>query len=137
MVSVGSSACASVAGTSKDHTPPVTVVVYVSPFNTTVTVWPSSAPVVVPLIVTSLSSSRALMISSLDTTSMVIVGAVSSCSISLVACVAGFPARSLTSAVIVSVASKDCASTAGISSDHTPPVTVVVYVCPFKVTVTV
>ena len=87
--------------------------------------------------VTSLSSSTAFMMSSTATTLIVIVGIVTSCSISLVACVAGLPATSFTSAVMVSVGSNACASAAGTSKVHVPLVTVVVYVSPFKTTVTV
>ena len=72
----------------------------IAPPTVTVTFWPFSTPVVVPLMVNGCPFSVALITSSTARGPVIaIVGAAMSTLIGLLACVAGLPALSLTSAV--------------------------------------
>ena len=83
----------------------VTVFVYVDPFKVMVTVWPSSAPVVVtdtvPFELSSVAFNTAPQLNAVVAIADILGNVVSTVKAADVTCAAALPAASLTSAVIV------------------------------------
>ena len=126
---VSASAAKSLPGTLMLKLPPAsTTPVWSTPLTVKVTVSPVvNSPATTPVTATVPPASAALITSSaVMLASKVIVGTGStpSCSMARVACGAGLPPKSLTSAVTVSLAPSACASIAGIFNVQALAVTV-------------